>query len=130
MTTGQFRFAFFPRDYESTVAFYRDGLELPIVGTWDRGPGPGERGTLFTAGSGLIETLALPENRDESVWDYRPPQGVLIVIEVDDVDSHYKSALEKELPIKEELRDQDWGHRSFRVSDPNGITLYFFSVKR
>ncbi len=36
MTTGQFRFAFFARDYESTVAFYRDGLELPIAGTWDR----------------------------------------------------------------------------------------------
>ena len=128
MTTGKFLFAFFARDYESTVAFYRDGLELPIAGTWDRGPD--QRGTLFTAASGLIETLALPENRDESVWDYRPPQGVVIMIEVDDVDSQYKRALEKELPIKEELRDQDWGHRSFRVSDPDGITLYFFSVRR
>ena len=129
MTIGQFRCSFFARDYESTVAFYRDGLELPITETWDRGPD--DRGTLFAAASGLIEAMALPQQRDdESVWDYRPPQGVFIVIEVEDVDSSYRRALEKKLPIKEELRDQDWGHRSFRVSDPNGITLYFFSEAR
>ena len=128
MTSGQFRCAFFARDYQSTVVFYRDGLELPVAETWDRGPD--DRGTLFSAASELIEVLALPQHRkDESVWDYRPPKGLLIVIEVEDVDALYKRALEKEFPIKEELKDQEWGHRSFRVSDPNGITLYFFSER-
>ena len=23
-------------DYETTVAFYRDGLELPVIASWDR----------------------------------------------------------------------------------------------
>jgi hypothetical protein len=38
MREGQFRFAFFTPAYESTVAFYRDGLELPVLETWDRTP--------------------------------------------------------------------------------------------
>jgi uncharacterized glyoxalase superfamily protein PhnB len=32
----------------------------------------------------------------------------------------------KGLPITLELKDQSWGHRSFCVRDPNGLTLYFF----
>ena len=31
MAEGQFRFAYFTPDYESTVAFYRDGLALPVI---------------------------------------------------------------------------------------------------
>ena len=128
MTGLQFRCAFFAQDYESTVAFYRDDLELPLAGSWDRGPD--DRGTLVAAAAGVIEVLALPQNRDESVWDYRPPQGLLIVIEVEDVDALYKRVVDKALPIREELMNQAWGHRSFRVSDPNGISLYFFSHGR
>ncbi len=128
MTSMQFRCAFFAQDYESTVAFYRDDLELPLAGSWDRGPD--DRGTLVAAAAGVIEVLALPQNRDESVWDYRPPQGLLIVIEVEDVDALWRRVVDKALPIREELMNQAWGHRSFRVSDPNGITLYFFSEAR
>ncbi len=50
MSEGQFRFAFFTPAYDATVAFYRDGLELPIfedVGSQSRGSRhdlPGRRG--------------------------------------------------------------------------------------
>ncbi len=72
MPNGQFRCAFFARDYEAAVVFYRDGLELPIVQQWDRGPD--DQGTLFGAAAGIVEILALPQNRrDTSVWDYDPP---------------------------------------------------------
>ncbi len=36
-------------DYEATVAFYRDGLELPVVASWNRDR---DRGTLLRAASG------------------------------------------------------------------------------
>ena len=125
MSTGEFRFAFFARDYEATLTFYRDGLELPIVGSWNRGPDA--RGTLFSAASGIIEVLGLPRHpKDTSVWDSNAPQGVMMVIETEDIDAWYKLAVDKDLPIKEELTNQKWGHRSFRLTDPNGITLYIF----
>jgi catechol 2,3-dioxygenase-like lactoylglutathione lyase family enzyme len=31
MSRGQFRFSYFTPDYDATVAFYRDGLGLPVV---------------------------------------------------------------------------------------------------
>ncbi len=125
MSEGQFRFAYFTPQYESTVAFYRDGLQLPVIETWDRHPE--DRGTLFGAASGIIEVLALPKSGESShLWDDRPPQGAFMVIEVDQVEARYQRAVEKGLPIKQKLMDQDWGHRSFCVCDPNGLTHYFF----
>jgi hypothetical protein len=58
MASGQFRFAYFTPEYASSVTFYRHGLELPILESWDRGPD--DRGKLFGAASGIIEVLMLP----------------------------------------------------------------------
>ena len=127
ISKGQFRFAYFTTEYEPTIAFYRDGLGLPILESWDRGAD--DRGTIFSVASGLIEVLAMPTNRKSSdLWDARPPQGAFMVIEVDDVTKDYQRAVEKRLPIKQALTDQDWGHRSFCLTEPNGLTLYFFTA--
>jgi len=129
MSKGQFRFSYFTPAYEATVAFYRDGLGLPVIESWDHNPD--DRGTLFGAASGMIEVLALPKSGKVShLWDDRPPQGAFMVIEVGDVEEEYRMAVEKGLPIKQEIRDQEWGHRSFCVSEPNGLTLYFFTEIR
>ena len=124
MSDGQFRFAFFTPAYDATVAFYRDGLELPVFETWDRNPE--DRGTIFQAAAGLIEVMALPSGEVGELWDARPPQGAFMVIEVEEIEGRYRGAVEKGLPISQELKDQSWGHRSFCVRDPNGLTLYFF----
>ena len=122
----QFRFGYFTPLYEVTVAFYRDGMDLPVIETWDRSSD--DRGTLFRAASGMIEVLALPQSgRSDHLWDERPPQGAFMVIEVDQVEARYQRIVEKGLPIQQELKDQAWGHRGFCVRDPNGLTLYFFS---
>jgi catechol 2,3-dioxygenase-like lactoylglutathione lyase family enzyme len=129
MRTGQFRFAYFTPAYEATVAFYLDGLELPVLERWDRGPD--DRGTLFGAASGMIEVLALPQAGASShLWDARPPQGAFMVIEVDQLEACYQRALDKGLPVTQALADQAWGHRSFCVREPNGLTLYFFREAR
>ena len=49
-----------------------------------------------------------------------------MVIEVEEIEGQYAGAVEKGLPISQELKDQSWGHRNFCVRDPNGLTLYFF----
>jgi catechol 2,3-dioxygenase-like lactoylglutathione lyase family enzyme len=125
VSSGQFRFSYFTQDYDATVAFYRDGLGFPVVESWDRDPE--DRGTLFGAASGLVEILKRPESGDSShLWDKRPPQGAFMVIEVEDVDKTYRQVVEKGLPIQQELTTQAWGHRSFCIREPNGLTLYFF----
>jgi catechol 2,3-dioxygenase-like lactoylglutathione lyase family enzyme len=126
IASGQFRFAYFTPLYDLTVAFYRDGLGLPVVEAWDRSPE--DRGTLFGAASGLIEVLASPQsNTSDHLFDERPPQGAFMVIEVQEAAARYQQIKEKGLVIQQELKDQAWGHRSFCVFDPNGLTIYFFS---
>jgi hypothetical protein len=128
MAKQQFRLAYFSAKYEGTVAFYRDGLELLVLESWDRGEH--DRGTLFAAAAGVIEVLARPKVGEplSLFWDDRPPQGVFMVLEVEAVDDHFRRAVAKGLPIKQELTDQRWGHRSFCLLEPNGLTLYIFSA--
>ena len=126
MGNRQFRFAYFTPKYEETVAFYREGLELPVIEAWDRAPD--DRGTLVGAASGVIEVLALPRSsHPDHLWDARPPQGAFMVIEADQVEALYQHAVERGLPIQQALKDQAWGHRGFCVREPNGLTLYFFA---
>jgi len=101
---------------------------MPIIHSWDRSRD--DRGTLIAAASGLVEVLAQPESQAEHLFDERPPQGAFMVIEVDEVDNVYGRAVSNRLPIQQELGNQSWGHRSFCVREPNGLTLYFFSPKR
>jgi hypothetical protein len=71
MSRGQFRFSHFTPDYDVTVAICRDGLELPVVESWDRNPE--DRGTLLSAASDFVEVLKRPERGDSShIWDERP----------------------------------------------------------
>lgn len=119
--TGEFRFIFRARDYETSLAFYRDGLELPIVSSWDRGPA--EKGTLFQAGSGIIEVLALAPGAE-----YVPLQGGELAYEVEDVDEWHRRTHDKGLPIRGELADKPWGHRTFSLTDPDGMKVILFTI--
>jgi len=122
----QFRFGYFTPEYDATVAFYRDQLQLTIVESWDRDGD--DRGTLFAAASGMIEVVARPKGRGLAhLWDDRPPQGAFMVIEVPDVERVYRTAVARRLPIQRELTTQHWGHRAFCLREPNGLTLYVFS---
>ena len=126
MNSGQFRFAYLTAEYERTVSFYRDGLEFAIVDSWDRGPD--DRGTVFSAASGMIEVITRPRGGGSShLWDDRVPQGAFMVIEVADVQEAYRRAVGRRLPVQQELTVQPWGHRSFCLKEPNGLTLYLFS---
>ena len=125
MKKFQFRFGYFTPNYESTVAFYRDGLGSAILEEWDRNPD--DRGTLLSAASGITEVLALPHRQSNHLWDHRPPQGTFMAIEVEDVAALYDRVIEKKLLVQKELQNQEWGHQSFCVQEPNRLTLYFFS---
>ena len=128
-SSGEFRFAYFTPEYDATVAFYRDDLQLAVVDSWDRSVD--DRGTLFAAASGIIEVLSRPTGPGSShLWDDRPPQGAFMVIGVPDVEEAYRKVVARRLPIRQELTTEPWGHRAFCLREPNGLILYVFGETR
>ena len=119
-----FRFVYFTPVYDETVAFLRDAIELPVTEAWDR---PGDhRGTVFAAGSGVIEVL---ENEELSRGpSHTANGGPFAAIEVADVDALHARIGAKSIPVHYPLADKPWGHRGFSVLDPNGVEIAFFSV--
>jgi catechol 2,3-dioxygenase-like lactoylglutathione lyase family enzyme len=115
VTSGQFRFAYFTPLYDVTVAFYRDGLDLPVIEAWDRSPE--DRGTLFGAASGLIEVLALPQSVTSSMSVHRKARLGMEVHEVAAAPADKEKGL-----VSLGLKDQTKNHAVF-ACDPNGLTL-------
>ncbi len=118
---GQFRVIFSPQDYEASVAFYRDGLGLPLDHDWDFGGG--DRGAVFIAGGGMVELIGLMPGQE-----YVQPKGMGLLIQVDDADRWHKLAGERGLTVIQEPTSYPWGHRIVRVADPDGIVVSLFSL--
>jgi catechol 2,3-dioxygenase-like lactoylglutathione lyase family enzyme len=53
----------------------------------------------------------------------RAAAGVLVTVEVDDVDAVYERAQARGLGIELSLRDEDWGQRHFITRDPNELAV-------
>jgi len=51
----------------------------------------------------------------------RSPQGVLVTIEVDDVDAVHARARSLGVPIVDALRSEEFGQRHFTALDPHGL---------
>jgi lactoylglutathione lyase len=124
MNALEFRFAFHARDFEKAVAFYRDLLEMPLVGGWDR---PDGKGALLNAGSGRgIEIFGAAKGK---TYDCPAPAAFNLAFCVADartVDAwHHKLSLH-DAEIVEVPTDRPWGHRSFVVLDPDGIPVHVY----
>lgn len=120
LTNGQFRVVYSPKDYEVAAAFYRDGLGLPVDHDWDFGGG--DRGIVFIAGGGMVELIGLMPGQE-----YVKPQGIGLLIQVDDADRWFKLAEERALHVVQEPTTFPWGHRIVRLADPDGIVVSLFA---
>ncbi|MDQ0138725.1 VOC family protein [Cupriavidus necator] len=54
-------------------------------------------------------------------------QGVILSVQVEDVDAAYADACERGFVMAQELRDEAFGMRRFMVADPNGLLVNIFS---
>jgi predicted enzyme related to lactoylglutathione lyase len=120
MSQNELRVVCNVKDFDGSMAFFRDGLEFPITHQWDNGPN--DRGALFQAASGTIEIL---KQAGAGVVDEL--QGVRIAVQVDDVDASYEQAKGKGLSISMEPTTEAWGARRFWVDGPNGIRMALFT---
>jgi uncharacterized glyoxalase superfamily protein PhnB len=55
--------------------------------------------------------------------------GLMYNFEVADVDTQYNRLVDAGLEIVVPLEDHPWGDRGFSVKDPNGISLYVYSLR-
>lgn len=107
-------------DMDASVEFYTEALGLDVV----------ERGNDVTFDTGEAK-LIIEEDFEEAVladFGLEPPgedrgDGVIIVIQVDDVDAVHERAEEYGAEILFGPADVDWGRRMFLVRDPDGYVL-------
>ncbi len=124
MEALEFRFAFYARDFERSVAFYRDTLGMEAVGGWDRPDGKGA--LLSTGGAAVIEIYGAAQGES-----YQGPGPVALnlairLASVKAVDDYYQRLAGLGLAQLEPPQDRPWGHRSFIVHDPDGIPIHFY----
>ncbi|GAK42895.1 glyoxalase/bleomycin resistance/extradiol dioxygenase family protein [Paenibacillus urinalis] len=56
-------------------------------------------------------------------------QGLILNIEVDDVDSEYKRLImDEKLPLQLDIRNEEFGQRHFITSDPNGVLIDIIQI--
>ncbi|QBA63993.1 VOC family protein [Muriicola soli] len=124
-----FRFTYFTPKYDETFDFYQNKLVFSLEHSWDRSEE--DKGALFKIGEGLIEILKMPKDPENKyiALDYRMPQGVFTGIQVRKIDELFNTYKAKDVPFKQEIINQPWGHRSFYVQEPNGLVLGFYEEK-
>jgi catechol 2,3-dioxygenase-like lactoylglutathione lyase family enzyme len=125
MDALEFRFAFHAKDFDKSVRFYRDVLGLkPLEGSWDRPDGKGV--LLSVGGTGVIEIYG-PATGE--TYDGPVPEAMNLALRLPNtsaVDDFHRKLLALGAEAVEPPRDRPWGHRSFIVSDPDGIPIHIY----
>lgn len=117
MTEMTLRFEIFHDDLDAIVDFYGRVLAFRLL--TDRSQ-PSTYVSLQRGGVRVGAAL-----RGVSGWSAarRPPIGVELVLEVDDVRRERDRVVGAGWPIDEELQERPWGLKDFRILDPAGYYL-------
>lgn len=110
------RVLFRPKDYERSVAFYRDGIGLAIAREY-------AGGTVFYAGQSLVEIAGHGGPADGA-----PPFPGALWLQVRDLAATQDILRGRGIEIAREARREPWGLHEMHVVDPDGVTLIFVQV--
>src|SRR5436190_609621 len=102
---ADFRYVVDTENYDEVLAFYRDACGFPVTRAWDewedKGAGASRgRGSVLRAADGVMEV------RDR-------PAGLLVAVEVEDVDAQYERLKASGAEVLSEPATMPWGHRHF-----------------
>ena len=71
-----------------------------------------------------IQLAFMAEDHESVPASYRHrPAGVVITLELDDVDRLFLRAADVGAPIRADVRDEEWGQRHFLTEDPTGLLV-------
>lgn len=113
----EFRLILYPKDFYGVKKFYEEILEYPVKMDWDNGEH--SRGVMFNTGGVTLELLSPKQG-------YVPPQGASVALEVQDVMALWEHIKDK-VEIEFAPRHNEWGDTSFRIRDPEGFQITFFT---
>ena len=125
MNAYEFRFAFYARDFQKSIHFYRDILGLTPVGEWwDR---PDGKGALLSAGgTAVVEIYGAAEGKS---YTGPSPVAINLALRLENapaLDAFHRQLTDKGTERIEPPQDRAWGHRSFVVYDPDGIPVHIY----
>jgi catechol 2,3-dioxygenase-like lactoylglutathione lyase family enzyme len=100
-----------PVDYQRSLQFYRDRLDLAIARDYGAG-------TVFYAGQSLIELAGHGE----------PSAGGTMWLQVRDVYATEEELKDRGVEIAREATQEPWGLHEMHVVDPDGVLLIFVQV--
>jgi catechol 2,3-dioxygenase-like lactoylglutathione lyase family enzyme len=125
MNALEFRFAFFARDFERSVHFYRDRLGLEPAGRgWDRPDGKDE--LLSAGGTAVVEIYGAANGK---TYDGPTPLGMNLALRLKDpfaVDEFYQCLSDSGVQRLDPPQDRVWGQRSCLVYDPDDIPVHIY----
>jgi len=113
----EFRIKLYPNNFELVRNFYENELGFLVTNHWDRGSR--DKGVMFDVGGTTLELLS-PEA------ECQPIAGCDLSLEVDDVEGLW-SQMKDSKDVLHELRHNKWGDTSFRIADPEGFEISFFT---
>jgi lactoylglutathione lyase len=105
----------FPADLDAAVAFYRDVLGFVIARDDRHAAQP-----YVALARGQVRVGAAQRSAIEDPGPRRPPTGVELVLEVDDLEDDRERVAAAGWPVSEEITERPWGLRDFRLLDPDG----------
>jgi predicted enzyme related to lactoylglutathione lyase len=108
----------FPDDLDATVGFYTGVLGFTV--TADR---RGEPDAYVSLMRGSVRIGAARRAVPDGAAGRRPPAGVELVLEVDDVAAERDRVAAAGWPLAEDLQEHPWGLTDFRILDPAGYYL-------
>ena len=113
-----------PKDYDASLAFYRDVLGWSITRTWG-GAGEGRGAVLSSGGMKMVIAERSSEGgADDQLGEIRPN----VHLDIHDVDARFR-ALPKGTHVVREPERTPWGTRWFVVRDPDGNLIAFEELR-
>ena len=112
------RFETFPADLDAAVDFYTRVLRFSV--TKDQ---RGDPAAYVAMRRGAVRVGAARRAVPDAHAARRPPAGVELVLEVDDVAGERDRVVAAGWPLDEDLQDRPWNLKDFRILDPAGYYL-------
>ena len=105
----------FPADLDATASFYTHVLGFEIVRDGRRDDSP-----YLALARGDVRLGAAQAASSTNPGVRRPPVGVELVLEVDQLLTERARVADADWPVCDEITERPWGLKDFRLLDPDG----------